>query len=49
MIEVVDVATLPKAIGGDAVTVDEETGEEDERCCRGFEFPAVSAFVKGLE
>jgi len=45
----VDVEALPKAIGGDAVVVvDEETGEEDEMCCRGVEHPSVSALVAQL-
>ena len=45
----VDVAILPKAIGGVTVAVDEETGEEDEMCCRGVKFPRLSAFLRGLE
>ena len=43
----INVASLPKAIGGDAVSLDED-GEEDETCCLGIEHPTWSAFVKGL-
>ena len=45
----VDIAVLPKAIGGDAVSVDEESGEEDERCALGFQHPRISTFMKKLE
>lgn len=31
----VDLALLPKSIGGEAVVVD-ENGEEDESCCSAF-------------
>ena len=44
----VDLAILPKAIGGDAVSVDEETGEVDERCCLGVKFPTIKSFVQGI-
>ena len=45
----VDVETLPKAIGGyAAVVVNEETGEEDEMCCRGVQHPAVSVLLAQL-
>ena len=46
--DVVDVALLPKAIGGDAVSVDED-GEEDETCVRGFHHQRLSELLKGLE
>ena len=49
MTDVVDVADLPKALGGDAVTVNKETGEEDETCCQGVEFPAWSAMRGEIE
>ena len=45
---IVDVAQLPKSIGGDLVTIDED-GKEDERCCRGVKQPKVWAFVKQFE
>ena len=44
----VDVSILPKAIGGDAAHVNEETGEEDVYCCRGVTFPKLSTFLKRL-
>ena len=44
----VDVALLPKAIGGDASSIDEK-GEEDERCVRGFKFPSVNDYVASLK
>ena len=44
----VDVALLPKAIGGDASSI-AENGEEDERCVRGFKFPSVNDYVACLE
>lgn len=40
--------TLPKAIGGDAVTVDEE-GKEDERCLRGVKHPTWNDFLTKLQ
>ena len=43
----VDVALLPKAIGGNAVTVGEDR-KEDERCSRGQGQPRLSAFLSGL-
>ena len=45
---IVDVATLPKAIGGDAVFIDED-GKEDETCTRGVAHPTVSTFLADLE
>ena len=44
-----DIAMLPKAIGGAAVSVDEETGEEDVHCSRGASHPRLSAFLESLE
>ena len=44
----VDVAMLPKAIGGDAFSVDKE-GKEDERCVAGFEHLRLSAFLESLD
>ena len=46
--EKVDIALLPKVIGGDAVCVDTD-GKEDETCTRGFPYPRLSAFLEGLE
>ena len=46
--EKVDIALLPKAIGGNAVCVDTD-GKEDETCTRGFSYPRLSAFLEGLE
>ena len=46
--DVVEVSMLPKAIGGDALSVD-ENGETDERCCAGFKHWRISAFIEGLE
>ena len=45
--DIVDIAMLPKAIGGDAVSVDED-GKEDETYTRGLRFPTLSAFLEGL-
>ena len=45
--DAVDISLLPKAIGGDAVNVD-ENGEKDERCARGSRHPSISVFLKGL-
>ena len=45
--DVVDVTTLPKAIGGDATSVDED-GKEDETYTLGVEQPTLSTFLKGL-
>ena len=47
--KLVDVSLLPKAIGGDAFSVDEKTGEEDAMCCRGAKHETLSEFLKGLE
>ena len=47
VLHLVDVAILPKAIGGDAKSVDKD-GKEDETCTLGVEHPTLSAFLKGL-
>ena len=46
---VFDVSLLPKAFGGDAVCIDEDTGTEDEACVRGWKHPKTSEFVRALE
>ena len=48
---VFDVSLLPKAVGGGAVSVDEEAGngKEDEACVRGWKHPTVSEFLLALE
>ena len=46
--DAVDVAMLPKAIGGHAVSVDAE-GNEDETYTLGVQHPTLSAFLKKLE
>ena len=45
--DTVDVTILPKAIGGDATSVDKD-GKEDETCTLGVEHLTLSAFLKGL-
>ena len=45
---VIDVAILPKAICGDAVSVEEETGEVDECYCRGVKFGGLSGMVRKI-
>ena len=45
--ELVDIAILPKSIGGEAVSVDAD-GNEDENNIRGMEHPRLSAFVERL-
>ena len=47
VLDLVDVAILPKAIGGDATSVDKD-GKEDGTCTLGVERPTLSAFLKGL-
>ena len=42
IVECVDVAMLPKSLGGEAVTVDRESGEEDDTCSKGFAYPKLS-------
>ena len=46
--KLVDISILPKAMGGDAFHVNEETGEEDVHNCRGVKFPKLSVFLKRL-
>ena len=46
--DIVDIAMLPKAIGGDAVSIDKD-GNEDETCTRGIEIPTLSQFLNSLE
>ena len=48
VVSVVDITMLPKAIGGDAISTDKESGKEDERCCLGVDHLSISAFVKSL-
>ena len=43
----IDIAILPKAIGGAATSVDED-GKEDETYTRGVRHPTLSEFLKGL-
>ena len=45
--EVVDVAKLPRAIGGDAVSFDKD-GKEDDTYTLGVEHPTWSEFLKGF-
>ena len=47
IVDLIDIAILPKAIGGDALSVGKD-GKEDETCTLGLEHPTLSAFVKGL-
>ncbi len=48
LLSTVDITMLPKAIGGDAISTDKESGKEDERCCLGVDHLSISAFVKSL-
>lgn len=45
--DVVDVAMLPKAIGGDVASIDED-GKEDETYTVGVGHPTLSAFLNGF-
>ena len=45
--DVVDVSMLPKAIGGNRVTIDEE-GIEDESCWRGFNHLSLSEYIRNI-
>ena len=47
VMDLIDIGILPKAIGGDATSFD-ENGKEDETCTLGVEHPTLSAFLKGL-
>ena len=46
--ETVEVALLPKVMGGGASSVD-ANGVEDGTCCRGVEHPTLVAFLEDLE
>ena len=46
--ELVDIAILPKSIGGEAVSVDADSNE-DENNVRGVEHPTFSALLEKLE
>ena len=48
VVDLVDIAILPKAIGGDATSVDKD-GKEDETYTLGVEHPTLSAFLQGFE
>ena len=48
VVDLVDVAVLPKAIGGDAISVGKD-GKEDETGTLGVEHPTLSAFLKAFE
>ena len=48
VVDIVEIANLPKAIGGEAVSVDED-GNEDETYTRGVGQPTLSEFLKRLE
>ena len=48
VLSVVDIALLPKVVGGDAFTVDNDS-VEDESCCANANHPTISAFVQSLE
>ena len=47
VMDLIDVTKLPKALGGDATSVDKD-GKVDETCTVGVEYPTLSAFLKGL-
>lgn len=44
----VDVSMLPKAIGGEALSINEESGEEDEHFSRGIKHGSLSEFLERL-
>ena len=48
VVDLVDIAILPKAIGGDATSVDKD-GKEDETCTLGVEHPTLSVLLQGFE
>ena len=48
VMDLVDIVILPKAIGGDATSVDND-GKEDETCSLGVDYPTLSAFLQGFE
>ena len=45
VVDLVDVTILPKAIGGDATSVDDD-GKDDETCTRGVKHLTLSAFLR---
>ena len=47
VMDLVDIAILPKAIGGDATSFGKD-GKEDETCTLDVGHPTWSAFLKGL-
>ena len=46
--DLLDVAMLPAAIGGDATSFDEEDGKADEHYSRGVAHPSLMEFFQGL-
>ena len=46
--DVLDLATMPKSIGGDAVSIRKD-GTEDERCVCDVKHPTISAMLSGIE
>ena len=46
--DLLDVAMLPAAIGGDATSFDDENGEADEHYSRGVAHPSLMEFSHGL-
>ena len=47
VVDLVDIAILPKAIGGDAISIDKDS-KEDETCTLDVDHPTWSAFLKRL-
>ena len=45
--EIVDIAILPKSIGGEAISIDAD-GNEDENNVRGVEHPTLSTILESL-
>ena len=46
--DLLDVAMLPAAIGGDATSFDDKDGEADEHYSRGVAHPSLTEFFQGL-
>ena len=46
--DLLDVAMLPSAIGGDATSFDDEDGKADEHYSRGVAHPSLMEFFQGL-
>ena len=46
--DLLDVAMLPAAIGGDATSFDDEDGKADEHYSRGVAHPSLMEFSRGL-